>query len=506
MSFWDNMELWEKMCLLLAIGMVLVLSAGASKMVYTKLRVKRYAKKAEARRSHLANMRESRHVIDLKSDEVPFGIRAIEAGIEVEGVVISRPATPTRASYNPSQVTLVASDADSMKSRGQCPPSPRSTQGFYGTPPPMKQMARGGPMVYQPSPYLSMPSPVHQGHSAASSIRSSASSVASTATPTPPLTRVSSVEKLGRGSFPEGVDGGYFDGTRGTPTGATTIPDTLARLEGRTISPALEHHRNTGSRHYRTHSRTPSPPEGPGSPTLPSVDENEISEGSSRASDSSVEGMTGATRPRLISTYSTPILPTMRRVSQPLPEGVQGDLSLLHEHRLSHAAEVGQLLPRRRDILRNSQIAGSPVTESPSSYYSPITSDRVYALDIAMPPAMSGVDGLQFPAPAVTVGSPTRLELTRLSSDPASGEDDLPMFDGPWLSKSGGNGDKGGSTPPKTSDQSGSTTPKSKVPADFSSSDSDPPKQKSKKLQKKNRRSRGSPSRNSATDVDLEAQ
>ncbi|KAG0135377.1 hypothetical protein HOY82DRAFT_149065 [Tuber indicum] len=502
MSFWDQMELWEKMLLLLAIGMVCVLFAGVSKMTYTKLRVRKYAKKAEARRSHLQNMRESRHVIDLRSDEIPFGIRAIEAGIEVEGVVISRPPTPTRASYNPSQVTLVASDADSMKSRGQCPPSPRSAQGFYGTSTPMKQTARGGPMVYQPSPYLPMPSPTH--HSGASSIRSSASSVASTATPTPPLTRVSSSEKLGRGSFSEGADGGFLDGVRGAPTRATTIPDTLARLEGRTTSPALEHRRSTGSRHHRTHSRTPSPPEGPGSPTLPSVDENEISEGSSRASDSSVESMVGAARPRLVSTYSTPILPTMHRISQPLPEGVQGDLSLLHEHRLSHAAEVGQLLPRRRDTLRNSQIVGNPVAESPSSFYSPATSDRVYALDIAIPPAMPGVDGLQFPAPAVTVGSSARPERTRWLSDPASGASDEPMFDGPWLSKPGGNDDTDGSASPKRADQSGPTTQKSKVPAD-SSSDSEPAKQKPKKLQKRNRKSRGSPSRSSATDVDLEA-
>lgn len=474
-----------------------MLVAGVSKMVYTKLRVKKFAKKAEARKSHLENMRESRQIINLTSDDVPFGIRAIEAGIEVEGVVISRPPTPTRASYNPSQVTLVASDADSMKSRGQCPPSPSSAHGYYGTPPPMKQMGRGGPMVHQPSPYLSMPSPIHQGHSGASSLRSSASSVASTATPTPPLTRVSSSEKLGRGSLPEGVDGGYFEGARGTPTKSTTIPDTLAKLEGRTASPASEHRRSTGSRHRRTPSRTPSPPEGPGSPALPSVDENEISEGSSRASDSSVEGMAGATRPRLVSTYSTPILPTMHRISQPLPEGVQGDLSLLHEHRLSHAAEVGQLLPRRRDTLRNSQIAGGPVTESP--YYSPTASDRVYALDIAMPPAAPGVDGLQFPAPAVTVGSPRRHERTRSSSDPESGVSDTPMFDGPWLSKPGSNDDK------DATDQSGPATPKSKAPADLSS-DSEPPKQKPKKLQKKNRKSRSSPSRSSDMDVDLEAQ
>ncbi|KAG0639788.1 hypothetical protein HOY80DRAFT_1009342 [Tuber brumale] len=504
MGFWDHMELWEKMLLLLSIGMVCVLFAGVSKMTYTKLRVRKYSKKAEARRSHLQNMRDSRHVIDLKSEEVPFGIRAIEAGIEVEGVVISRPPTPTRASYNPSQVTLVASDADSMKSRGQCPPSPGSAQGFYGAPPPpMKQMARGGPMVYQPSPYLPMPSPAH--HSGASSIRSSASSVASTATPTPPLTRVSSAEKLGRGSLSEGADGGYLDGLRGAPTRATTIPDTLARLEGRMPSPALENRKSNGSRHHRTHSRTPSPPEGPGSPALPSVDENEISEESSRASDSSVESMVGATRPRIISAHSTPTLPTMHRVSQPLPEGVQGDLSLLHEHRLSHAAEVGQLLPRRRDTLRNSQIVGSPVAESPSSYYSPATSDRVYALDIAMPPAMPGVDGLRFPAPAVTAGPSVRLERIRWSSDPAPGASDEPMFDGPWLSKPGGNDDKDGSASPRTADQSGPTTPKSKVPAD-SSSDSEPAKQKPKKLQKKNRGSRGSPSRSSATDVDLEAQ
>lgn len=430
-------------------------------------------------------MRNSRNVIDLKSEEVPFGIRAIEAGIEVEGVVISRPQTPTRGSYNHSQTTLVASDSESTKSRGP-PPSPRSY-----APPPMKQVGRSVSMVYQPSPYLSMPPAAHQGGPRTPSVRSSASSVASTATPS--LTRVPSREKMwaGRRSAPEptttAFTGANLDGTTRGPS--SSIPDTLAKLEGR--SPAsMGDLKASGSRTLKNSSRTPSPPEGPVAPTLPSVDENEISENSLR----------------------------------------EGDLSHINEHRLSHAAEVGQLRPRRN---RQSRVLSSPVAESPTpGYESPVASDGVYALDIAVPSGMPGIEGLRYPAPAARAGSQARPERPRSVSDP----ENLPMFDGPWLVSSGdGEKERRGSL--MLDEKPRSAMPEPKPPLDDLSNsgrlallldskpeprpepkpetdpETDPeptpepkPKQKSKPKKLQKRKGRDSSNRGSAAVTDLEAQ
>lgn len=56
-----------------------------------------------------------------KRQEIPFGIRAIESGIEVDGVWISRPTTPTQGSPEitaSSRVNELSSSEDTQPSHG----------------------------------------------------------------------------------------------------------------------------------------------------------------------------------------------------------------------------------------------------------------------------------------------------------------------------------------------------------------------------------------------------
>ena len=66
--------------------------------MYNSWRLRKYTAITEARRMHLLEVGRSGNMVQLKGEEVPFGIRAIESGIEVEGVWVSRQATPIKSS------------------------------------------------------------------------------------------------------------------------------------------------------------------------------------------------------------------------------------------------------------------------------------------------------------------------------------------------------------------------------------------------------------------------
>ncbi|KAI9800061.1 MAG: hypothetical protein M1825_004243 [Sarcosagium campestre] len=93
-AFFNGWELWEKMCFILACAIVVTVQAGILKLVWNHWRIRKYTALAEAKKTHLQEMRRSRHVIQLRGEEVPFGVRAIESGIEVDGVWISRSNSP----------------------------------------------------------------------------------------------------------------------------------------------------------------------------------------------------------------------------------------------------------------------------------------------------------------------------------------------------------------------------------------------------------------------------
>ncbi|KAK8196646.1 hypothetical protein M8818_006813 [Zalaria obscura] len=146
--FFTSWKLWEKMTF------VLTICAGCLKLWYTTRRTRKYtalqaiqAKSASIKRrlsrkstakSTIGDMRETRKRTDKRGNDVPFGIRAIESGIEVEGVWISRSNTPA-SSRDVSDSSLLAhlprhhSAVDLSSLEAQTEPATSSTGGSRPT-------------------------------------------------------------------------------------------------------------------------------------------------------------------------------------------------------------------------------------------------------------------------------------------------------------------------------------------------------------------------------------
>ncbi|KAF2722694.1 hypothetical protein K431DRAFT_221640 [Polychaeton citri CBS 116435] len=96
--FFNGWELWEKMVFVLGCAIVVVVLLGCSKLTYTHWRLRKLGAIAEKQRQEQALRRElsekRRPPGTRKEGDVPFGVRAIESGIEVEGVWISRNNSP----------------------------------------------------------------------------------------------------------------------------------------------------------------------------------------------------------------------------------------------------------------------------------------------------------------------------------------------------------------------------------------------------------------------------
>ncbi|KAF2735481.1 hypothetical protein EJ04DRAFT_534230 [Polyplosphaeria fusca] len=99
-TFFVDWELWQKMtfCLASAMLQVLVIFIGLCKLQYDKHRIRKYSKVDKGKQTQTPEMLEAQPVKQEEKEYVPFGIRAIESGIEVDGVWISRSNTPVGSS------------------------------------------------------------------------------------------------------------------------------------------------------------------------------------------------------------------------------------------------------------------------------------------------------------------------------------------------------------------------------------------------------------------------
>ncbi|KAH0562112.1 hypothetical protein GP486_003188 [Trichoglossum hirsutum] len=387
MSFWNKMQVWEKMC------MAVTVFAGLGKVAWNHWTLRKYEAIAEAKRAHLREMRESRRIIQLQGEGIPFGIRAIEAGIEVEGVHISRPASPTIrhlrdvssgsvssngtrpgsfqmiAAGRPASEAIVSNveqadvlDAGSRQRdrSSSAPGSPHifTSQAVHSTQPAVRA-APGGPLPYQ-SPLPSNGIDPRYVPRNSSHLRFSDHSLAA------------DLETLDRLEGTKGTDPQAVENNKPhvSPKLGIRIPSaSLTVFEQKKASPtsmnasrpaqAKKHGRNSAASLESAFSRTSMPPNQP-----PQVQ--------FRPSDSSNREET----------------PTEAR---PLEEGKQEHLDSLHSHRLSHAAEVGQLLPRTRRAANGDRTSAKISTNAP-----PKSGDEI------SPPAMATTDNL-FTTPSVSL-------------------------------------------------------------------------------------------------------
>ncbi|RMJ25221.1 hypothetical protein PHISP_03911 [Aspergillus sp. HF37] len=93
MRFWVDWALWQK----LSIAVVLVYSFGI--LIYNRRRTKKHAEEEE---SEKAEQESELHPIVTHSSEIPFGARALERGVQVEGIWISNNSTPVPSPHKPS--------------------------------------------------------------------------------------------------------------------------------------------------------------------------------------------------------------------------------------------------------------------------------------------------------------------------------------------------------------------------------------------------------------------
>jgi len=105
------------MTFVLAMSIVAVFCAGLAKLWWTNRYMRKQEVLDEEKRARVREMRSTGLAPAKRANDIPFGVRAIQSGIEVDGIWISRPATPNDAPATKpaSLVTLVGLDSDSQR-------------------------------------------------------------------------------------------------------------------------------------------------------------------------------------------------------------------------------------------------------------------------------------------------------------------------------------------------------------------------------------------------------
>ncbi|KAB5580960.1 hypothetical protein GE09DRAFT_458059 [Coniochaeta sp. 2T2.1] len=97
--FFKDWQLWQQMTFVLAMCIISVFGLGCGKLWYNNRLMREQEVIDEEKRARYTEMRKAGVPVSSKRGgggaEIPFGVRAIQGGVEVDGIWISRPATPT---------------------------------------------------------------------------------------------------------------------------------------------------------------------------------------------------------------------------------------------------------------------------------------------------------------------------------------------------------------------------------------------------------------------------
>lgn len=125
-AFFTSWVLWEKMVFVLGASILLVIFLGLMKLTYNKWRLRKYTAVAETKATL---RREMQHTASVKRgrsqrQQIPFGVRALESGIEVDGVWISGTNTPNSMPGSPNIAAMKSQSAH----RDHSPDAPSSSE------------------------------------------------------------------------------------------------------------------------------------------------------------------------------------------------------------------------------------------------------------------------------------------------------------------------------------------------------------------------------------------
>ncbi|POR33215.1 Uncharacterized protein TPAR_06592 [Tolypocladium paradoxum] len=145
-TFFVGWESWQDMTFVLACAIILVFAVGVAKLWWTNRRLRKYEIIEEERRARLAEMRHC-GIDSLGTNEIPFGVRALESGIEVEGIWVSRSNTPDDSQVASSGTLM---DEPTAKWKGKdkmldaSPPNGFDTSNGDGRPVLSRTLAKNG--------------------------------------------------------------------------------------------------------------------------------------------------------------------------------------------------------------------------------------------------------------------------------------------------------------------------------------------------------------------------
>ncbi|KAH9827104.1 hypothetical protein Tdes44962_MAKER03073 [Teratosphaeria destructans] len=108
-AFFMGWPMWEKLTFVLACAIFVTVACAAVKLAYNHYRLRKFTTLEREKREqslHRQMSQRQRPRGEAAANDVPFGVRAIESGVEVEGVWISRPNTPDSQSGQSSPGSL----------------------------------------------------------------------------------------------------------------------------------------------------------------------------------------------------------------------------------------------------------------------------------------------------------------------------------------------------------------------------------------------------------------